>query len=170
MPGDRSPSSGTGWSSMCGWENFKIRGAVRWSDRLVMSVLNWWHLGLGWKTSRNRNFTTSTEPDYIILTQLKSLESLPYESVSLVLESLLLAAGFSFLVGKFCSYFHMIALQIFGKISRIILHVTDFLLSRKESLNDVLIIPPIIWFPFLLWPFSFPSEYFLVFKPPLCCL
>lgn len=81
------------------------------------------------------------------------------------------ASDLSFAVGKFCSHFHMIALQIFGKVSRTLLSLADFLFSRKTSLKDLFNCspyspPPITWFPCLLPSFSFPSDYFLVFKSP----
>ena len=84
---------------------------------------------------------------------------------------LMFASDLSLAVGNFCSHFYMIALQIFGNVSRTMLSLADFLFSRKMSLNDPFNSspyspPPITWVPCLLPSFSFPSEYFLVFKSP----
>lgn len=74
-----------------------------------------------------------------------------------LLESLYLAVVLSFVTGKFSSSFHMIVFQIFGNISRTILHLADFLISGKKSLSDLLIVPPID---------DFQISYHLSYFPP----
>ena len=112
-----------------------------------------WHLDLCWKPSRDRDFTASTQIDYIALTQLRVIGN-PADDF-LWFWKLMFASDLSFAVGKFCSHFHMIALQIFGKVSRTLLSLADFLFSRKTSLKNLFNCspyspPPITWFPCLV--------------------
>lgn len=145
ISGNISPSFGIWWNSMYVWEDLIIGRDVRWFYRLTyvycrtptllltLSVLIRWQLGLFWKTCRDRNFTASTQLDYTILTQLQIIRKPIWWVHFFGFGKPMFAADLSFVVGKFCSCFHMIVHQIFGKVSRTILHLTGFLFSRKFS-------------------------------------
>lgn len=119
-------------------------------------VLSRWHLGLYWKTSRDRGFTAFTQWDYSILTRLKLLESPVYEPISLIFWKPMIGWRSVLCRRKTILIICDSTLNIWKEFQS---HSTPhrFLFSRKPSLHDLLIVLPVMWFPRLLATFSFSS-------------